>query len=142
VEHPPDDTRPGVTRARRLEVGPTLRRWAGDPWVWPVPAVAIHALVLVLSDRVWSDMATVHSRTGPTTHMPVGERQLILVGAVCVFYCLAVLGGPSMFEGRARIGMRPSTLGERTVALWLVRLTLLATMYYATFWLVQTYVFG
>ncbi len=134
-------TRLDVTPPLRTELG-RLRRLAGAPWFTPVPALVVHALVLLFSDRVWSDMATVHSRTGNTSHIPVAERQLILVGIACALYWLTVIFGTRMFEGRGRIGMRPSTPGERSVAMWMTRVAMLSLIYFATFWLVKVYVFG
>ena len=106
-----------------------------------MPAVAVHAFVLLFSGRVWSDLATVHSRYGNTSQIPVAERQLLLVGIACGIYWLTVIFGTQMFEGRGR-GMRPSTPAERQVALWMVRLATLAIIYGATIWLVDVYVIG
>jgi hypothetical protein len=116
-------------------------RWLREAWVLPLPALAVHALVLLFSDRVWTDMATVHSRYGDTTHIPIAERQLILLAIAFAIYGLTLLMGEGLFEGRVR-GMRVSTPPDRIVAMWMTRLAALAAMYGSALWLVKTYVWG
>jgi hypothetical protein len=101
--------------------------------------LAVHALVLMTSDRVWTDMATVHSRSGDTTHIPIAERQLIFLAIAFAIYGATLLMGERLFEWRGR-GMRVSTPPERIVAMWMTRLAALAVMYGSALWLVTTYV--
>ena len=91
------------------------------------------------SDRVWTDTATVHSRYGDTTHIPIAERQLMLLAIAFAIYGFTLLMGERLFEWRAR-GMRVSTPPERTVAMWMTRLAALTAMYGSALWLVKAYV--
>jgi hypothetical protein len=103
--------------------------------------LAVHALVLLFSDRVWTDTATVHSKSGDTTHIPIAERQLIFLAIAFSIYGLTLLTGEWLFEGRGR-RMRPSTPAERTVAMWMTRLAALAAMYGSALWLLKNYVWA
>ena len=94
--------------------------------------------MLIFSDRVWTDTATVHSRYGDTTHIPVAERQLIFLAIAFAIYGATLLMEEGLFEGRVR-GMRVSTPAERTVAMWMTRLAALTAMYASALWLLKTY---
>ncbi len=51
-------------------------------WLWPMPAVLVHAFALATSRRVWTETVVSYSRTGAPSVHTVGARDVYLVAAL------------------------------------------------------------
>ena len=83
-----------------------LRDLVRRRWLWPVPAVLVHAVALATSRRVWTETVVSYSRTGAASVHTVGARDLYLVGALLgLFFGVGLLrlfaGGGSSRAGLA-----------------------------------------
>lgn len=98
------------------------------PWTWPLPAVAVQALVLLGSTRIWTDTVTVRTRAAESSTLSVAERYLVLLGLSAGAYWAMCLLGDVLFVG-ARVGMRTATEAEKGCVVALLRLALLTVLY-------------
>jgi hypothetical protein len=118
--------------------GITLRRLAALPWVWPVPALGVQAVVLLASAQIWRDMVTVYSRGGLASRMSVAHRYLLLTGVVTGLYWILLVLGDSLFLGGSG-RMRSPTEAEKGCVTALLRVGLLGALYFATWTMVRDY---
>jgi hypothetical protein len=121
-----------VSVSRRARPG-KLRQFIATvthPFLWPLPALLIHAIVLIFSKTIWQTTEMM-SRSSFYKGIPAHEDMLMVVIMTGVFYGSFL----DFFEdllagwGMMQIGMSTPTGGEKGCAVWLVRVGAIVGLY-------------
>lgn len=110
--------------------------WLRNPLLWPAPALAVTALVLVFSERAWIDKLP--SRRGPPMSVAEGSIKLTLAGLALYAVVLVLRRTGWLFIG-SKLGASEAQEGCVTA---LLVLFILALPYLAALNLVLRYVLG
>lgn len=132
MEYPrgPAETESALTR---------LGRWH---WLYPVPAVALHAVTLLASRRIWTDIAVSTSRSGRASRAIVAHSSLYLVGFLVVAYYAIYFFGSVMLDLDWRAWLARSTPTDKGCALALLRGGLVIVLYAVVWSYARKYLFG
>lgn len=125
-----DDPRPSP--------GALLRRVPLSWWL-PLPAVLVHALVLLLSHRVWTTLIETSSRSGRSGTVVDAHRFLAFLAVTLGGYVAVGVAGDGAWTGGRRL--QPSTGGEIAVTRLALRGLCLVALYLSAFALARTYAF-
>lgn len=125
-----DDEHDGEARSLR-----ELAREVPLSWWLPLPAVLVHALVLLFSRRVWTTLVETSSRSGRSGSIIDAHRYLVFLAVAVGAYVVIGLTGD---DGRV---MRTSSTLDAAVARVMLRGLCLLVLYGSAFALVRAYVF-
>ena len=112
-----------------------LARRVPISWWLPLPAVLVHALVLLFSRRVWTTLVETSSRSGRSGSIIDAHRYLVFLAIGLGAYVVIGLTGD---DGRV---LRTSSTLDAAVARVMLRGLCLVVLYLSAFTLVRAYVF-
>lgn len=104
-------------------------------WWLPLPAVLVHALVLLFSRRVWTTLVETSSRSGRSGSIIDAHRDLVFLAMGVGAYVAVGLYGD---DGRV---LRTSSALDAAVARVMLRGLCLVVLYASAFTLARAYVF-
>ncbi len=120
----------------------TLARLGRWHWLYPVPAVALYALTLATSSKIWTDIATGSARSGRPTRSIVAHSSLILCCILLVCYYAIPFVGSVMLDLDWRASLARSSPTDKGCALALVRGGLLVALYAIVWSYARKYLLG
>lgn len=112
-----------------------LARRVPISWWLPLPAVLVHALVLLFSRRVWTTLVETSSRSGRSGSIIDAHRYLVFLAIGLGAYVVIGLTGD---DGRV---LRTSSTLDAAVARVMLRGLCLVVLYASAFTLARAYVF-
>jgi hypothetical protein len=120
----------------------TLTRLGRRHWLYPVPAVALHAITLVVSPKIWTDIVTGSTRSGHPTRSLAAHSSLLISGLLLVGYYAIPFVGSVMLDMDWRASFARSSPTDKGCALALVRGGLLFALYAIVWSYARKYLFG